>query len=194
MNRRAAFGERLRRHRERRGISLKTVSQHTKVGATLFAALEGGDCSRWPGGVYNRAYVRGYATAVGLDPDEVAAEFRECYGAPLDRAVAHEPLRLSLEDDQREWTRQVVSRSFVALLDLALAVGLASLVTLGFKVDFWVVLSAAALLYYGLVAPLLGATPASKIVRRNGRCRPAPFDAEGTAEEAPLPDPVRGTA
>jgi hypothetical protein len=140
--------------------------------------------------------VRGYATAIGLDPNEVAAEFCECYGAPapLDRAVPHEALRLSLEDDQREWTRQAVSRFFVALLDLTLAVGLASLVTLGLKSDFWIALSAGALLYYGVVAPLLGDTPASRIVHRTGRRGLTPSAAEGAAEEAPLPDPVRGTA
>ena len=35
----------------------------------LFAALERGDCSRWPAGIYSRAWVRNYALVVGLDPE-----------------------------------------------------------------------------------------------------------------------------
>lgn len=39
------FGERLRRPRERRGISLQRISQSTKIRASLYTALEQGDCS-----------------------------------------------------------------------------------------------------------------------------------------------------
>jgi cytoskeletal protein RodZ len=74
-----AFGEFLRRRREKRQISLETVARATNVRAGLFAALERGDCSRWPGGIYNRGYVRGYAVAIGLDPEETVQQFCECF-------------------------------------------------------------------------------------------------------------------
>jgi Helix-turn-helix domain len=74
-----AFGERLRLAREERGLSLEAIAQSTKIGASLLAALERGDCSRWPGGVYSRAYVRTYGQAVGLDPKALSAEFCDCF-------------------------------------------------------------------------------------------------------------------
>ena len=59
-----AFGESLKRHREARGISLKSVAERTKIGPTFLIALERGDCSKWPGGIYSRAWIRAYATAI----------------------------------------------------------------------------------------------------------------------------------
>jgi hypothetical protein len=80
MNNRREFGEQLRRHRERRGVGLATISEQTKLAPSIFVSLERGDCSRWPGGVYNRAYVRAYATAIGLDADETVAAFGRYFG------------------------------------------------------------------------------------------------------------------
>ena len=69
------FGDALRRRREQRGISLKEVADRTKISASLLAGIERGDCSRWPGGIYSRAWVREYASAIGLDAEQVAATF-----------------------------------------------------------------------------------------------------------------------
>jgi transcriptional regulator with XRE-family HTH domain len=76
---RLEFGEWLRRQRERRGISLEAVAGQTKVSAALFAALERGDCSRWPSGIYSRAWVRNYASAIGLDPHLTSERFSQCF-------------------------------------------------------------------------------------------------------------------
>src|SRR5688572_6435806 len=72
---RRAFGETLRTERERRGITLDAIAKRTKLAASLLAALERGDCSRWPGGIYSRAYIREYAGAIGLDREEIATRF-----------------------------------------------------------------------------------------------------------------------
>jgi cytoskeletal protein RodZ len=74
-----ALGQQLRRHREKRGVTLQHLAQETKVAASVFAALERGECSRWPGGIYSRGFVRAYAVAVGLDPDETVERFCECF-------------------------------------------------------------------------------------------------------------------
>ena len=78
---RRGLGERLKRQRERRGVTLQQISHSSKVPASLFAALEAGDCSRWPAGLYARAYVRAYADAIGLNPDETVEEFVAAFGA-----------------------------------------------------------------------------------------------------------------
>ena len=75
MSDRDTFGPRLRRERERRGISLDTIATVTKVGIDLWAGLERNDFSRWPSGIFARAFIRDYAKAVGLDADEVVDEF-----------------------------------------------------------------------------------------------------------------------
>jgi transcriptional regulator with XRE-family HTH domain len=75
---------RLRRERERRQIALSSISANTKISVSLFEALERGDVSRWPSGIYRRSFVRAYAQAIGLDPDEVAREFAEQFPDPAD--------------------------------------------------------------------------------------------------------------
>lgn len=73
------FGEKLRRHRERLGVSLESIAASTKISRWLLAALEEGNCSRWPSGLYSRAYIRAYAAAVDLDPEELVVEFAEIF-------------------------------------------------------------------------------------------------------------------
>jgi cytoskeletal protein RodZ len=75
------FGEALRRRREQRGISLKDLAHTTKISASLLAGMERGDCSRWPGGIYSRAWVREYASAIGLDAEQIAARFTSCFAS-----------------------------------------------------------------------------------------------------------------
>src|SRR5919199_3708704 len=75
MSDRDPFGPRLRSERERRAISLETIALVTNVSIELWQGLERNDFSRWPSGIFARAFVRDYAKAVGLDADEVVDEF-----------------------------------------------------------------------------------------------------------------------
>lgn len=75
MTERDTFGPRLRRERERRGISLETLAAVTNVSVELWRGFESNDFSRWPKGVFARSFVRDYARAVGLDANEVVDDF-----------------------------------------------------------------------------------------------------------------------
>jgi cytoskeletal protein RodZ len=74
-----SFGQQLRRYREKRKVTLDQVAQQTKVSASLLRSLEAGECSRWPGGIYSRGYMRSYALAIGLDPERAVELFSHCY-------------------------------------------------------------------------------------------------------------------
>src|SRR5262247_1398639 len=76
------FGPRLRQERERRQISLTSIAENTKISRSLLEALERDDVSRWPTGIFRRSFVRAYATAIGMDPDDVAKEFAERFPDP----------------------------------------------------------------------------------------------------------------
>ena len=75
----ASFGPSLRRIRLQRGVSLDALARSTKVCASLWEGLERNDLSRWPTGIYARAYVREYAAAIGEDPESVVDEFCRCF-------------------------------------------------------------------------------------------------------------------
>jgi transcriptional regulator with XRE-family HTH domain len=75
MSERDTFGPRLRRERERRGISLETLATRTNVSVELWIGLESNDFSKWPAGLFARAFVRDYAKVVGLDAQELVDDF-----------------------------------------------------------------------------------------------------------------------
>jgi transcriptional regulator with XRE-family HTH domain len=75
MSAREAFGPNLRRIRIQRGISLDTIARETKVAAELWDGLEHNDFSRWPTGLFARAYIREYARLLNLDPEATVDEF-----------------------------------------------------------------------------------------------------------------------
>ena len=69
------FIGRLRRHRERNHISLDEVVSQTRIKREQLEAFERGDLETWPRGIYARAWVRGYASVIGLDPIDTVDEF-----------------------------------------------------------------------------------------------------------------------
>ena len=73
----------LRGARESRGLTLREISETTKINRELLVDLENGDLSRWPKHrIYRHGYLRSYATAVGLDPKKVLARFDDEFGDP----------------------------------------------------------------------------------------------------------------
>jgi hypothetical protein len=77
-----SFGAGLRQRRERLKISLSTIAEQTKIKLSLLEGLERDDVSRWPPGIFRRAFIRDYAVAVGLDPAVVAREFLQLHPDP----------------------------------------------------------------------------------------------------------------
>ncbi len=69
------FVGRLRRHRERNRISLDDISRDTRIKRDLLEAFEQNDLSGWPRGLYARAYMRAYTSAIGLDTIDTVEEF-----------------------------------------------------------------------------------------------------------------------
>lgn len=158
------FGEMLRRQRERRGIALKAIADQTKIGSSLLIALERGDCSKWPGGIYSRAWIRAYATAIGLDPDDIGAQFNRCFsqvafpdGQPAAMLMAAPaelprvtPLRMTLAADPQERIRMAARRALLFVADLLVAALVALAVSTLTGVSFWMAFASAAIVCHGV--------------------------------------------
>lgn len=71
----ASFGEELRREREIRGISLKEISDATKISKRFLEALERNDHRTLPAPVFTRGFVREYARYVGLNAEEMVNRY-----------------------------------------------------------------------------------------------------------------------
>ena len=64
---REEIGQYLKRVREEKGISLKTVAEETKIRVRYLQALEEGDYAALPGNVYARGFLRSYARFLGVE-------------------------------------------------------------------------------------------------------------------------------
>jgi cytoskeleton protein RodZ len=71
----SGFGEKLRRQREMRGVSLEEISATTKIGTRSLQAIEAEDFDKLPGGIFNKGFVRAYARFLGLDEEQTVADF-----------------------------------------------------------------------------------------------------------------------
>lgn len=70
-----AFGERLRREREMRGITLEEMAAGTKISARSLKYLEDERFGQLPGGIFNKGFVRAYAKFLGIDEEQAVSEY-----------------------------------------------------------------------------------------------------------------------
>lgn len=99
------FGPVLKQKREQRRMSLDDIARETRLSKRYLVALEDEDISKLPGGAYNRAYLRMYATHLGLDPDPLLRQYSD--------EEAHRVQ--SAEDHLTAMNRALEQRSFFGL-------------------------------------------------------------------------------
>lgn len=69
------FGAHLRREREARKVSLDDVAKSTKISKRHLSELEEERFKDLPGGIFNKGFVRAYAKYLGLNEEEMVAEY-----------------------------------------------------------------------------------------------------------------------
>mgnify|MGYP000930998162 CR=1 FL=1 len=69
------LGQELKRLREDRGISLHQIAESTHLGVRFLQAIESDTYDILPGGIFNRAFVRKFAKAVGMDEEQALAMY-----------------------------------------------------------------------------------------------------------------------
>ncbi|MEX1128412.1 MAG: helix-turn-helix transcriptional regulator [Vicinamibacterales bacterium] len=184
------FGVRLRREREKRGISLADLAAATKVSVDLWIGLERNDLSRWPSGIFARAFVRDYARVIGLDADAVVDEFcrqfpiadrrtirivqaqAELIGHAVEGLEQAEPLPGGRERRNRRYPAAepppapviYVPRVVAATVDLACVLGLGLLGVRAFGAGFLESTGLSALFYFTAATLFSGATPGTSLV------------------------------
>jgi len=72
---RGIFGERLKRERELREVSLEEVAKSTRIGSRFLEALENEQWEKLPGGIFNRGFVRAIAHYLGLSEEDLLSEY-----------------------------------------------------------------------------------------------------------------------
>src|SRR5437660_7635138 len=72
---RGKFGERLKRERELREVSLDELSKATRISNRFLQALENEDWGKLPGGVFGHGFVRSIARYLGLAEEALLGEY-----------------------------------------------------------------------------------------------------------------------
>jgi cytoskeleton protein RodZ len=70
-----SFGEKLRKEREQRKITLDDISSSTKISTRMLRALEEEHFDQLPGGVFNKGFIRAYARHIGLDEEQAITDY-----------------------------------------------------------------------------------------------------------------------
>lgn len=82
------FGDKFRKAREKKGISLDDASNVTKIGSRMLQAIEEEHFDQLPGGVFNKGFIRAYAKHLGINDQEAVSEYLECLSEEQVRAQA----------------------------------------------------------------------------------------------------------
>jgi transcriptional regulator with XRE-family HTH domain len=198
MNERREFAAALRHQRERRGITLDEVAEQTKINVALLAGLERAELSRWPTGIFRRAFVRSYASAVGLDPDTIVASFCRLFPESedgrvvvpaFDRAApAHDSLRLTLASHPRPSMRILGLRAVAVVIDGVFVASCGAVAAAIGVAPFSVAALAVGLVYFASGTLVLEASPGWWVARRWIHARAAVPEIEVVASAEPSAD------
>jgi cytoskeletal protein RodZ len=72
------FGNKFRKAREKKDLSLEDVSNVTKIGSRMLQAIEEERFDQLPGGVFNKGFIRAYAKHLGLNDEEAVTDYLAC--------------------------------------------------------------------------------------------------------------------
>jgi cytoskeletal protein RodZ len=123
------FGNRMKRLREERGVTLRQIADATKISLGALEALERNDISRLPGGIFSRAFVRSYAIEVGLDPEQTVRDFLVQF--PHDSVTVGSPHVAHHDRDSIDsTTNRPASPAVVVIVAVAVIVGIMLLMRL----------------------------------------------------------------
>ena len=100
MNAEEMIGEKLRRERERRSLTLEDVHHRLHIHTDILERMERSKFQSWPGGIiYAKAFLRQYCNFLGLNTAEILSEF-EMLDLPQDQ------VKLTLDEKAQEADRR----------------------------------------------------------------------------------------
>ena len=120
-----SFGDRLRRERELRGVTVAEIAESTKISKRSLEALESEEFDALPGGIFNRGFVRAYARYLGIDEEQAIADY---VTASQEQPVPEDQFPLDVHQKEREGAPPLNPRRsslpiLLAILALVLVAG-----------------------------------------------------------------------
>jgi len=86
-----SLGEYLKRERELRGITLRHISDVTKIHIKYLEALESNQFEVLPAEAFTKGFLRSYAKCIGIDPDEAVLVYKQCVDRLKESSISSIP-------------------------------------------------------------------------------------------------------
>jgi transcriptional regulator with XRE-family HTH domain len=184
---RDSFGPRLKLERERRGITLKDIAESTKIKESLFAELERGDFSRWPQGIFRRAHLCDYVSAIGLPTQPILAEYLRLFpeetpavqSDDLEATSAIGKPQAGQDVKPARYVPPLADRAWVVCFDLAAVCLISSIIAGSTGMSLWPMAALVGLLYSAAGSACFAESPGAylqhwihAIVRSRSRSEP----------------------
>lgn len=117
----SSLGTQLREAREARNISLRELSDQTRIARRYLEAIEQDDHKELPGGIFNRSFIKAYARAVGFNEAEAVAAYtkvaREHGEEPDELPTSRQHSRIYMDGDT---ARSPIVTALLSLIILAI--------------------------------------------------------------------------
>lgn len=120
------LGARLKEARLAKGYSIDDLQEITKIQKRYLASIEEGNYATMPGAFYVRAFIKQYAEAVGLNPDELLETYKTDIPSPsndeVSKSIPTTPSRRTLGGRSSNKLMEVFPMIVVALFIIAIIV------------------------------------------------------------------------
>jgi cytoskeletal protein RodZ len=93
-----SLGEELKRERELREISLREISEATKISIRILEAIEKNNFQALPGGIFNRNFLRAYAEFIGLDSENVVRKYHQQFDSSEEHLAPTPGMAIALQE------------------------------------------------------------------------------------------------
>lgn len=117
----SSLGAQLRAAREGRNLSLRELSDQTRIARRYLEAIEQDNYKELPGGIFNRSFIKAYAKAVGFSEAEAIAAYtkvaREHGEEPDDLPTSRQHSRIYMDGDM---ARSPIVTALLSLVILAI--------------------------------------------------------------------------
>jgi cytoskeletal protein RodZ len=126
----SSLGARLRAAREARGLSLRELSDQTRIARRYLEAIEADDYKELPGGIFNRSFIKAYAKAVGFNEAEAVSAYTEVARAhgeqPDELPTSRQHSRIYMDGDNARspLVTALLSLVILAIISLGIYAGL----------------------------------------------------------------------
>jgi len=170
-------GATLKNRREKLGLSLEEIAERTCIRLAFLKAIEADNFEGFPGNAYLQGFLKAFAETVGLDVQEIVAQFRQQTGIRVGDSCESMPSAYDLPIMMAPRK----NKPYRLIISLALFVGLIGVVY--FSIRYWPFVDRSGLLDGGAVT---SPAPAAVVVEPVSKL---PEPAKGFAVDNGVPVP-----